>query len=1051
MFGEVFKIKETFIPFLIGLILLIFAFKYRSVATLQMKSDIYFHSDLELFNQLRLLINAVIGQDIRENNLNILSYFFTYIKNNISKYDFDQLNDLSNDEIRFLFFQYIENTFRIYNQIFKDSICLKIMNAFFLMKCLSRYNKAYMLFYSLLEEHNNELTHSQEFFIYRQKKYLENKIFEDGTDITMISTYFQINSLIKLISNISELYIKFWSILLQTNENEDTTQLLETGLEICENREDIDFLFNNLCKSNIKDKKIFLLYNYYLKEILNEDEAVIEYFKNFDIDNFQEIMKVSNILDLAKMSNTKLQYIIISGRKDNFGIVEKLSVGLCGVFGYSYDKIIGHSIDLFIPTFLQYEHDALLKKLVKDHFKDYNIKLLRKDTNMDMFYHNVTFIKTSSKYLYPVPFIIGVTLDENFDSIIYGRLDEFSQFDANEFLKHTCHIITDTNLIIQESTPNNIMFFENNNFASKSIDISSLVKEIQIDYYSESMKYPKAKKLDVKKLILKTKYMTSEPFQIVTVGNKKFKMNCKELLINDKICGYHFNFEKMYNKEKDLNPINSSIVGSMVNQTKKLSLTQLSLINKDIFGLNNDYIPEGRQFYFNIEKKTFYPKKNLNSIDPYNDNTVSNYFKRKFFDKKKNVTIHNTVIIDSESSKFENSDSGQFLSSNYSNSDYEDETESLSEESSINYNIKKKKKSEAKINLNINNKIENDNSQINTEEEEITFYKIKNPNILFFMYDYNKNVSVEIKLSNFKSQVEEVLSQEKNKSKTHSSSKNLIKRKKTEVVDIKNLKKIAENYKKDFSDNLLILDLINEKSNPKTINKSILINLLLIIFSFIIIMILMFIFCFETYIEHINLYNLIKNLIEFSHLSIDAYNIIYTSTELFLVTNEKYKAYEIEKNFYCEYLINELNIFYNQSYEKIQLLKYNEVLLTKKNQDLIDSYSLKIYSLNDESLINQSYTKLSYLINEYFVNVYEIIHLPIEKRIFCNKYYGFIFYNTDNGFSAGLNNYSEIYREDFYLKKNYLKFVNFIYLAFFFFIEIVFNIFEIYIYRLISK
>ena len=66
------------------------------------------------------------------------------------------------------------------------------------------------------------------------------------------------------------------------------------------------------------------------------------------------------------------------------------------------------------------------------------------------------------------------------------------------------------------------------------------------------------------------------------------------------------------------------------------------------------------------------------------------------------------------------------------------------------------------------------------------------------MYDYNKNVSVEIKLSNFKSQVEEVLSQEKNKSKTHSSSKNLIKRKKTEVVDIKNLKKIAENYKKDF-------------------------------------------------------------------------------------------------------------------------------------------------------------------------------------------------------------------------------------------------------------
>ena len=1052
IFGEIFKIKDMIIPFFIGFVLFIIAFKYRRAATLQMKSDIYFHSDLELFNQLRLLINAVLGQNIRENNLNLLSYFFTYIKNNISKYDSDKLNEMSNDEIKFLFFQYIENTFRSYNKIFKDSIYLKIMNAFFLMKCLSHYNKSYMLFYSLLEEHNNELTYSQEFFIYRQKKYLENKIFEDGTDLTMISTYFQINSFIKLISNISELYIKFWSILLQTNENGDTNQLLKIGLEICEYREDIDYLFNNLSKSNIKDKKIFLLYNYYLKEILNEDEVVLEYIKNYNIDNFQEIMKVNNILDLAKLNNTEFQYIIISGRKDNFGTVEKLSLGLCGIFGYPYEKIIGNTIDLFIPVFLQYEHDALLKQLVKDHFKDYNIKLLRKDTSMDMFYHNVTFIKTSSKCLYPVPFIIGVTLDENFDSIIYGRLDEFSQFDSNEYLKHTCHIITDTNLIIQESTPNNITFFENNNFASKSIDISSLIKEVQIEYYNESMKYPKAKKLDIKKVILKSKYMTSDPLNIVTIGHKKFKMNCKELLINNKICGYHFNFEALYNKENELNPLNSSLVGSITPQARKLSLTQLNLRNKELYGLNNDFIPEGNQFYFNIEKRTFYPKRKLNSIDPYNDNTVSNYFKRKFFDKKKTVTIKKNILVDSDSSKYENnskSDSENYLSSDYTNSDYEDETESLNQESSTSYNLKKK--NEIKLNLNMVNENDSDKNKNKTEEEEDNFYKIKTTNILFFIYDFNKNVCIEIKLSNFKSQVEEILSLEKNKTTSKHSPKNVIKRKKTEVVDIKYLKESAQNNKKDYSNKLYILDLINEETNSKTINKSILINLLLSIFSFFIIMILIFIYCYETYIEHINLCNLIKKLIEFSHISIDAYNIVYISTELFLVTNEKYKGYEVEKNFYCEYLINQLYTHYNQSYEKIQILKNNDVLLTKENQDLIDSYSLKIYSLNDESSINQSYTKLFNLINEYFVNVYEVIYLPIEKRIFCNRYYGFIFYNTDNGFSEGVNNYSEIYREDFYLKKNYLQFVNIIYLTFFTFIEIVICIFDIYVYRFISN
>ena len=104
IFGEIFKIKDMIIPFFIGFVLFIIAFKYRRAATLQMKSDIYFHSDLELFNQLRLLINAVLGQNIRENNLNLLSYFLTYIKNNISKYDSDKLNEMSNDEIKFLFF-----------------------------------------------------------------------------------------------------------------------------------------------------------------------------------------------------------------------------------------------------------------------------------------------------------------------------------------------------------------------------------------------------------------------------------------------------------------------------------------------------------------------------------------------------------------------------------------------------------------------------------------------------------------------------------------------------------------------------------------------------------------------------------------------------------------------------------------------------------------------------------------------------------------------------------------------------------------------------------
>ena len=104
LFGDVFKISGMIYPLLIGFVFIFVFFKYLPVSTLKMTTDIYFHSDLELFNQLRLLINAVIEQTIRENNLNLLSYFFTYIKNNFEKNEVERLYGMSSEEIRFFFF-----------------------------------------------------------------------------------------------------------------------------------------------------------------------------------------------------------------------------------------------------------------------------------------------------------------------------------------------------------------------------------------------------------------------------------------------------------------------------------------------------------------------------------------------------------------------------------------------------------------------------------------------------------------------------------------------------------------------------------------------------------------------------------------------------------------------------------------------------------------------------------------------------------------------------------------------------------------------------------
>ena len=1038
LFGDVFKISGMIYPLLIGFVFIFVFFKYLPVSTLKMSSDIYFHSDLELFNQLRLLINAVIEQTIRENNLNLLSYFFTYIKNNFEKNEVERLYGMSSEEIRFFFFQYIENTFRTYNQVFKESICLRIMNAFFLMKCLGQYSKAYMIFYTLLEIDNIYLTYSQEFFIFRQKKNLENKIFENGIDPSNISTYFQINTFIKLISKACNLYINFWQFLLQTNEKEENDKLYELGFDICENREEIDFIFNNLVKSRVKDKKIFLLYGYYLKEILNDYEGALDYLKNSDIENYQEILNIGNVLDLTKInSSADFQYIIISGKKDNFGVIEKISLGLCNIIGYSHEKICGENINIFLPNFLHDVHNNVLKKTVKNYFKNYNLKL-GKNTENDFYYHFVIFLKTSSKFLYPIPFNIGVIFDENYDCAIYAKVDFFSSFDSNDYLNNTCHIITDSNLIVQESTSNSVIFFENNNFAGKSLDITSIINEFYPELYNEMTLNPSLRKLFIQKLILKKKYMTNAPIKVVTVGNKKFRMNCSELILEEKIWGYHFNFE-LFNENDNNRNFDYSVIsnGFATPRKRKVSQTQISVLNKEFSFVNGDYIPEGKQFFFNFEKKTFFPKKKNELFTNITDqnNNISNYVKTHFI--KKINSNKKVVTIKGDSSLTES-----YVSSDYENDSSEQDSDSEFEEELSEFSSKNEK-SEKKEKIKSNNKVNfcfNEDKN-NIEDDIKNFYKIKIQKISFLMYDFEKNRCVIINLPHYKSKIEEILYNEKNKKKFSSE---LPKKKKTKIYSLAELKQLMLKNKKDFNENLQIQDIINEKIKPKTINKSILINCLVIILTYLIILIMGLIFGIETYYEHENLNLMSKMILIFTSVSVDAYKILLSTTELFLLTNDKINGFNLDKKNHSEMIINELSDIFNSSFEKIHFLRNSKVKLTDENSEFLKNFKIKIYSISDRFLINQTSIRVIYLNNEFLFNLYKIIFIPFEKRIFTNKYYNFIFFNTDNGFSVGAKNYSEIYLNDFNNSKKELKMINILYLTMFGLIEVVCCCFQLY-------
>jgi hypothetical protein len=148
----------------------------------------------------------------------------------------------------------------------------------------------------------------------------------------------------------------------------------------------------------------------------------------------------------------------------------------------------------------------------------------------------------------------------------------------------------------------------------------------------------------------------------------------------------------------------------------------------------------------------------FNNITDQNNN-ILNYFKNHFIKKinsnKKVVTIKGDSSLTESyaSSDFENDSSKQD-----SDSEFEEELSEFSNE-----NEKSEKKENIKSNNKVNFCFKEDKN--NFEDDIKDFYKIKLQKISFLMYDFEKNRCVIINLPHYKSKIEEILYNEKNKKK----------------------------------------------------------------------------------------------------------------------------------------------------------------------------------------------------------------------------------------------------------------------------------------------
>jgi hypothetical protein len=143
--------------------------------------------------------------------------------------------DIGNNEIRFFLLKYIEKIFKKSINENHGCILLRVQYAYFLFDNMKKFNSGYLEIYSLNEEmENNEISYtmSQQFYIYRIKKKLEEQCLEYRNDKSQISIKFQINNFIKLIAEVARMYYEFWNILLKSNIYIDVKRLDKYGKKI---------------------------------------------------------------------------------------------------------------------------------------------------------------------------------------------------------------------------------------------------------------------------------------------------------------------------------------------------------------------------------------------------------------------------------------------------------------------------------------------------------------------------------------------------------------------------------------------------------------------------------------------------------------------------------------------------------------------------------------------------------------------------------------------------------------------------------------------------
>jgi len=325
----------------------------------------------------------------------------------------------------------------------------------------------------------------------------------------------------------------FWSLLLNPNQDnqEDLAKLNDYGSKINNLVEEINNHFDKMQKLKHNDQEVIRYYADFLSDILNDKEKANNYKSRLnEIEGAKQNYDDMNLLNIdvnALSSSDEYQYIIISAQPDKIGVITNISLGVCTLFGYTRNEIIGKNIEFIMPEIYHKHHKNILLNKINDYRKNNFIGAQISKNYKPVFKDIYSFGKNKSRYLIPVNFKVAyLPNDEQNDSVFVAKIaTETFNMGVNQQTQ-TCYVLANPYFVIQNFTANSVstLGLNSNAINNGTMEILKFIKEFGEEFIKLDLEDKTPEQiLAYKKFIVNNKFKNTMPITWKMFENSKGK------------------------------------------------------------------------------------------------------------------------------------------------------------------------------------------------------------------------------------------------------------------------------------------------------------------------------------------------------------------------------------------------------------------------------------------------------------------------------------------------------------------------------------------------